>query len=82
MLRIFDTKFPDVSYDLNFKTTVGGSKNEEEKSIDGFGLKKTITTFDFGCVFGEECPFLTVFAVDNDSEIYYAGISITNNGFV
>ncbi|KAE9548874.1 hypothetical protein FO519_007916 [Halicephalobus sp. NKZ332] len=82
-LRIFDTKFPEVNYDINFKTVVGNStKNQGEQSIDGFGLKKTITTFDFGRVFGEENPFLTVYAVDNDSEIYYSGVSITSDGFV
>ena len=81
LLRIFDTKFPEISYDLNFKAAIGNSVKEEEPT-DGFGLKKTITTFDFGCVFGEENPFLTVFAIDNDSEIYYSGVSITNDRFV
>lgn len=73
LLKIFDVKFPEIYYDVSFKSAILNSIKEDQ--LGGLGLNRTIVSFDFGLVFNKEDPFSMVYAVDNEGEIYYCGLN-------
>uniref|UniRef100_A0AC34QDA4 Nuclear pore complex protein Nup88 n=1 Tax=Panagrolaimus sp. JU765 TaxID=591449 RepID=A0AC34QDA4_9BILA len=74
LLRIFDVKFPEIWYDVNFKSAVLNSVKEDQ--LGGFGLNRAIISFDFGSIFNKRDPFSMIYAVDNEGEIYYCGLKL------
>ena len=70
--RVFDVKYPQKEYSFDFGRAIYDSVQEEQ--FKGMGFSKAIMSFDFGPVF-ENKGFLTIFAIDSDSEIYYASLS-------
>uniref|UniRef100_A0A914QP14 Uncharacterized protein n=1 Tax=Panagrolaimus davidi TaxID=227884 RepID=A0A914QP14_9BILA len=71
---ILENKIADSTQEhrIDCKSVIHGSIKEEQ--FKGFVLSKIIVSFDFGPCFVDK-NYVTIFAVDNESEIYYASLS-------
>jgi hypothetical protein len=74
-IRVIDVKYPQKEHILDFKPVIHGSVKEDQ--FKGFGMSKVIVSFSFGPIFSDK-NFITVFAVDNESEIYYTSFMTLN----
>jgi hypothetical protein len=72
VLSVIDVKHPQKEHQIDCKSVIHGSIKEEQ--FKGFGLSKVIVSFDFGPCFVDK-NYITIFANDNESEIYYTSLS-------
>uniref|UniRef100_A0A914QN41 Uncharacterized protein n=1 Tax=Panagrolaimus davidi TaxID=227884 RepID=A0A914QN41_9BILA len=72
MLSVIDAKYPQKEHRIDCKSVIHGSIKEEQ--FKGFRLSKVIISFDFGPCFVDK-NYITIFAIDNESEIYYTSLS-------
>jgi hypothetical protein len=73
---ITDVKYPQKEHRNGCKSVIYGSIKKEQ--LKGFGLSKVIVSFDCGPCFVNK-NFITIFAIDNESEIYYTSSSILSS---
>uniref|UniRef100_A0A914Z1V9 Nuclear pore complex protein Nup88 n=1 Tax=Panagrolaimus superbus TaxID=310955 RepID=A0A914Z1V9_9BILA len=71
-IKVIDVKYPQREHTIDCKSVIHGSIKEDQ--FKGFGLSKVIVSFDFGPCFVDK-SFITIFAIDNESEIYYTSLS-------